>query len=391
MAAIQERSGLQCNGIIPDFFIQQLRNIDPHSRRWQQCSFNSESAIAKTIPVALRIEASIQEAAQGAAATPSPVHRDFIIIDQDQREVADSQKCLSIDPIVTTARRNIDLTLRFLRNEFKRNSIDGQGSTVKVYINWTSDACPATGIRRSPDEKPYANARWCGNNSVVFGTGEKPYFGNFVTDIDTVGHEVGHGIVEHTAKLVYSGQSGALDESFCDVFGSMLKQYSFHHMPREADWLIGDNIVLDLQQKQMALRSMKVPGDAYQFDEKNKDRQVGHIQYYQDLPLGDDFGGVHIFSGIPNKAFYTFSTGLNHYSWEVAGQVWVRALYISKSTTNFLDFAAHTCKSVDQIYQGQEQDHSIVQNNLVRGWDAVGIDVRKCFSSRTGQSNCTPS
>lgn len=387
MAAIQQRSGQQCNGVIPDFFIQQLRNIDPQSSRWQQCSFNNESAIKKAELVNQRIGASIQN----AAATPSipTPHRDFIIIDQDQREVADSQKCLSIDPVVTTARRNIDLTLRFLRNEFKRNSIDGQGSTVKVYINWTSDACPATGVLRLPDEKPYANARWCGNNSVVFGTGEKPYFGNFVTDIDTVGHEVGHGIVEHTAKLVYSRQSGALDESFCDVFGSMLKQYSFHHMPGEADWLIGDNIVLDLQQRQMALRSMKEPGTAYCFNENNKDRQVGHMQYYQDLQLSDDFGGVHIYSGIPNKAFYTFSTGLKHYSWEVAGQVWASALYNSKSTTNFLEFAALTCKSVDQIYQGQ--DHTIVQNTLVKGWDAVGIDVRKCFSSRTGQSNCTPS
>ncbi|WP_369436000.1 M4 family metallopeptidase [Lysinibacillus fusiformis] len=110
-----------------------------------------------------------------------------------------------------------------------------------------------------------------------------------------------HGMTEFINELVYEHQSGALNEHFSDVLGSAVKQHVKGQTAKTADWLIGDEIV-GPEFPGKALRSMKNPGTASQFD-----HQPANFGEYKELPLSNDNGGVHLYSGIPNKAFVLVS------------------------------------------------------------------------------------
>ena len=115
---------------------------------------------------------------------------------------------------------------------------------------------------------------------------------SFAASKDVVGHEITHGVVGSTSGLVYEYQSGALNESFSDFFGATI----------EGDnWLIGEDL---LSPSGKALRNMAAPRDAYDGG------QPAHFSEYRSLPKSNDQGGVHIYSGIPNRAMYLLSAGL---------------------------------------------------------------------------------
>ena len=122
---------------------------------------------------------------------------------------------------------------------------------------------------------------------------------------DIMGHELTHGVTEKEAQLIYLYQSGALNESVSDVYGSLVKQYyKGKQAAEDADWLIGEGIWADPDK---ALRSMKDPGSAFEGD-----LQPGHMDDF--VNTIDDNGGVHINSGIPNKAFYLAATEMGGYA-----------------------------------------------------------------------------
>src|SRR5207302_1639496 len=130
--------------------------------------------------------------------------------------------------------------------------------------------------------------------------------GGLTKDVDVIAHELTHGVTQLTAALEYSKQPGALNESISDVFGSLVKQHHLKQTADHADWLIGAGILGSALHGQ-ALRSMKAPGTA-----NDLDRQAGSMSGYADLPDDNDpahdNGGVHINSGIPNRAFYLAAT-----------------------------------------------------------------------------------
>ncbi|KAG4438712.1 hypothetical protein IFR05_005792 [Cadophora sp. M221] len=174
------------------------------------------------------------------------------------------------------------------------------------------------------------NAFWDGDE-MAFGDGDGEIFGSFTKNIDVIGHELTHGVVQFTANLEYEIQSGALNESMADVFGTMIKQYFYpsgKQLASDADWLIGEGIFLPAITNAKALRSMKAPGTAYNNPKVGKDRQPATMDGYAKLPNTDagDWGGVHVNSGIPNHAFYLASVALGGYSWEKAGKIWYAAL-----------------------------------------------------------------
>ena len=121
--------------------------------------------------------------------------------------------------------------------------------------------------------------------------------------------------------MEYHGQSGALNESCSDVFGSLVKQYSLGQSADQADWLIGAGLLVPEMGGQ-ALRSMSNPGTAF-----DGDPQPAHMDDYKDLPDDNDprndNGGVHINSGIPNRAFYLAATAIS--AWE-GGRIWRQTL-----------------------------------------------------------------
>src|SRR4029079_944922 len=132
-----------------------------------------------------------------------------------------------------------------------------------------------------------------------------------------------HGVTQDEAQLVYSNQSGALNESLSDVFGSLIKQFSLNQTADQADWLIGAGL-LTKQVNGVALRSMKAPGTAYNDPVLGKDPQPAHMKDY--VNTISDNGGVHINSGIPNHAFYLIATQIGGNAWEKAGQIWYLTL-----------------------------------------------------------------
>ena len=123
--------------------------------------------------------------------------------------------------------------------------------------------------------------------------------------------------------LVYRDQSGALNESVSDVFAACFKQHLAGESAADGDWLIGEGIfVAGINAR--ALRDMAAPGTAYDDPTLGADPQVGHMDDF--IETTDDNGGVHLNSGIPNRAFQLAATAIGGTSLEGAGQIWYAAL-----------------------------------------------------------------
>ena len=237
---------------------------------------------------------------------------------------------------------------------FDRNSIDDAGMALDATVHFGQN---------------YNNAFW-NSTQMVFGDGDGQLFNRFTVALDVIGHELAHGVTEDEAKLMYFNQSGALNESLSDVFGSLIKQYALKQTAEDADWLIGKGLFTK-KIKGVALRSMKAPGTA--FDDKllGKDPQPGHMDDF--VQTYEDNGGVHINSGIPNHAFYQVATRIGGFAWERAGRIWYDALRDARLRPNsgFLRFARITYDIAGRLYGANKDEHKAVKE----GWKAVGINV----------------
>ncbi len=227
------------------------------------------------------------------------------------------------DAAVDEAAVGLTETLRLFA-DYGRDSYDDAGATVVATVHY---------------ERDYDNAFWDGNQ-LVFGDGDGTVFERFTKPIDVLGHELAHAVTQYTANLVYQGQSGALNESMSDVFGACMKQRFLGQDAASADWLIGEGIFKpDVQGR--ALRSMVEPGTAYDDPRIGKDPQVGSMADYLDTQ--DDNGGVHLNSGIPNRAFVLAARAIGGESWQGAGRIWYAALTSGvPATSDFGTFAAAT-------------------------------------------------
>ena len=255
------------------------------------------------------------------------------------------------DRTVTEAYDYSGATYDFFNDVFKRNSIDTRGMKLDSTVHYGDD---------------YNNAFWNGTQ-MVYGDGDGEIFQRFTKSIDVIGHELSHGVTQYEAALEYEGQAGALNESFSDVFGSLVKQYFFNQKVDKADWLIGSGLFTK-KVNGVGLRSMKKPGSAYNDSIIGKDPQPGHIKDY--VNTSSDNGGVHINSGIPNKAFYLTAIELGSYAWEKAGQIWYIALTERlRERSNFQEAANSTVEVAGTIYGV----NSFEQKAVTNGWREVGL------------------
>jgi hypothetical protein len=190
---------------------------------------------------------------------------------------------------------------------------------------------------------------------MFYGNGDNS-FKPLARGLDVAGHEMSHGVVQSTANLVYQGESGALNESFADIFGAMIDR---------EDWLIGEDVVHSSAFPSGALRSLQDPHNGAQTGNFNGGWQPK--KYGERFTGSEDNGGVHINSGIPNHAFYLFASdaavGKNR-----AENVYYRALdmYMTKSS-KFIDARLAVVKAADDLY-GQT-----VANRAKEAFDAVEI------------------
>lgn len=237
-------------------------------------------------------------------------------------------------------------------NEFNRNSIDGFGMTMVQTVH---------------HRRKYNNAFWNGAQ-MAYGDGDGDIFRTF-TERAVIAHEISHGVVQHSGGLIYQGQSGALNESYADVFGAMTQQHAEGQTVYEADWLVGQGI-LGPNINGVALRSMKAPGTAYSDALLGQDPQPYHMDFY--VNTTSDNGGVHINSGIPNHAFYLYCMYMGGKSWEKPGQIWYKALQqINNPHATFGDWAAQTLDAAIALHGVGSYEMLMLR----RAWNLVGIDA----------------
>lgn len=255
------------------------------------------------------------------------------------------------DPAVNEAYEGLGATHDLYWFVFERDSIDNEGLALNAYVHYGNG---------------YDNAFWDGSE-MIFGDGDGVTFNRFTVAVDVIGHELTHGVVQHERNLTYQDQSGALNESLADVFGSMVKQRVLGQTVEEADWLIDKGL---LKESNEALRSLKAPGTAYDDPALGgRDPQPNHMDHY--TPTDDDNGGVHLYSGIPNHAFYLAAMGIGGKAWEGAGLVWYDAMR-SKSlqlSATFADFAKIAVTEAQARYGMKSSQAGVVRD----AWQSVGV------------------
>jgi len=173
-------------------------------------------------------------------------------------------------------------TYDYFLESFGRNSYDDEGAAIISYADWNEGG-------------DINNASWAGT-FAVYGIGNGDVYGSFGA-IDVVGHEITHGVTRHSAQLLYLGESGALNESFSDIFGTAVEFYAEGR--DKGDWLNAEDVVMGPG----GIRSLEDP-KAY----SNPDTYMGEY-WYNTSKLGGDNGGVHTNSGVQNHWFYLLTEG----------------------------------------------------------------------------------
>lgn len=301
---------------------------------------------------------------------PAPGSRRGILMQegQKQRTIYDAQNDEDLSGVVVRregdpptgdlavdeAYEGLGATYDLFWDIYARNSIDDEGLPLDALVHYGES---------------YNNAFWNGER-MVFGDGDGQLFNRFTIALDVISHELTHGVTEDESGLIYLFQPGAINESISDVFGSLVKQRVLNQTAAEADWLIGAGLFTDNVNGE-ALRSMKAPGTAFDDPVLGQDPQPGHMDDY--VRTFSDNGGVHINSGIPNRAFYTVATNLGGYAWEAPGFIWYATLRdpALRSTSNFQRFARLTVENAARLYGV----NSTEQQAVIDGWNTVGISA----------------
>jgi Zn-dependent metalloprotease/PKD repeat protein len=241
-----------------------------------------------------------------------------------------------------SAHYNAAIAYAYFKNTFGRNSINGLGGNIISFVNVTED-----------DGSSMENAFWNGK-AIFYGNGGTA-FKSLAGALDVSAHELGHGVISNTANLEYYGQSGAMNESYADIFGSMVDR---------DDWYIGEDVTKTSFSPSGALRDMSNPHNL-----GNSSKPYWQPQHISEMYLGtQDNGGVHLNSGIGNYAYYLFATSIS--SKTIAEQIFYRALnlYLTK-TSQFIDWRIAVIQSARDLYPS----NALYEEKAAEAFDAVGI------------------
>ena len=256
-----------------------------------------------------------------------------------------------------SAHYNAGKAYEYYRTTYGRNSINGKGGNITSIINVTDE-----GVQMD-------NAYWNGE-AMFYGNG-KDVFTALPKALDVAGHEISHGVVQNTANLMYQGESGALNESFADIFGAMIDR---------DDWKMGEDIVVDRNTfPSGALRDLSNPHNG-----AAKGQPAYQPQTYAERYQGTaDEGGVHINSGIPNYAYYLFATNVA-VGKDKAEKVFYRALstYLVKSS-KFIDLRAAVEQSCKDLYSSETALLTAAQTAFIQ----VGIGTGGSTTGTTYQTD----
>ncbi len=242
-----------------------------------------------------------------------------------------------------SAAYNTKTVYDYYKNVHGRDSYDGKQANLVAVINVDNN---------------YNNAVWS-NNIMWYGDGDNQIFSPLVQCLDVAGHEMSHGVIGTTAGLLYENQSGALNESFADVFGAMVDR---------EDWLLGEDCTLASPGH---LRSMINPASGVS-------AQPSKLSEYRNLPNTEagDNGGVHINSGIPNRAAYLIAEGLSNENLGTSigrnktEKIYYRAItqYLTP-TSQFIDARRALIQAAEDLYGA----NSIETQAVAAAFDQVEI------------------
>lgn len=242
-----------------------------------------------------------------------------------------------------------EMTYDYFLNNFGRNSFDGNGAKINLY----------TGPNAATD-----NAFWDGSD-LYFGAGGS-LASNDLVSLDVVGHEFTHAVTQYSAGLVYSYQSGALNESFSDIFGTMIEYYGLNG---NGDYLIGEDFWI----ADGKLRDMQNP--------KSKNQPDTYNGTHWWTSSGDN-GGVHTNSGVQNFWFYLLSeggTGINdlgnNYTVQGIGRNKAAAIAYRNLTVYLTSTSDYSDAKNGAIWSAMDLfgtcSNEVLQT--IRAWDAVGV------------------
>jgi len=345
------RGGCPCCFIVPPQMLQRLAT-------------SGDAGLAETAGRTLRLTQSLVAfRAQLSTGAPSPAAAKRI---GPRRQIFDckgfndlpgdlvrseTDTAPSPDKAVNEAFGHAGTTWDFYKTIFGRESVDGIGKTLVSSIHYS---------------QKYDNAFWNGQQ-MVYGDGDGVIFQRFTAALDVIAHELTHGVTQFSAQLAYRDQSGALNESMSDVFGTMVKQWALGQTVDQADWLIGAAIMAPGFSGR-ALRDMANPGSAYDDPRLGKDPQPGDMKDY--VQTEADNGGVHTNSGIPNRAFVLAAKAIGGNSWEKTGKIWYVTL--TERLTGNADFAKCATETVSVARDLFPEDSSIAAK-VAKAWADVGV------------------
>jgi Zn-dependent metalloprotease len=343
------------NGIVPPYLLTRIARLD--DTKFATAAAAARNALEHDAGMrAVRLTFTLDEAAgltAELAAGPDRTISDAANLERlPGRVVRREGEAAVADTAVDEAYDGLGATFALFQEVYGRNSIDGAGLPLDATVHYG---------------RLYDNAFWNGER-MVFGDGDGEVFARFTASLSVIGHELSHGITQFSAGLVYRGQSGALNESVSDVFGALVEQYTLGQSAAEASWLIGEGIFTD-EVEGSALRSMKAPGTAYDDDVLGKDPQPAHLDDYIDTD--DDDGGVHLNSGIPNRAFYLVADALGGSAWDRAGRIWYDTITgpVLTARADFAAFASATVAAATARYGARSPEVEAVR----AGWTGVGV------------------
>lgn len=254
------------------------------------------------------------------------------------------------DRALVDAHYNSEKVYNYYLNEHGRNSLDGNGMAIISRVHYGTN---------------YNNASWNGR-WMTYGDGDGEFMISLSAGLDVAAHEMTHGVITNSANLVYRNQSGALNESFADVFGALVD---------DDDWEMGEDIMAPAAKANgvNVLRSLSNPNGVVV---SNADRRAystnggvypDHMDEFYHMPTSVDGGGVHVNSSITNHAAYLIGQELGR---EKLGKIYYRALTVYlTSNSDFSDARQAVVQSAIDLY-GEGSAEVAAANS---GFDAVGI------------------
>jgi Zn-dependent metalloprotease len=264
-------------------------------------------------------------------------------------------------PSAVSAHANAVAVSSFLRTVLLRNNIDNNGGPMNSSIN-----CVVA--NESPDGRQWFNAFWNGSQMVYGQRQSGSELMSMSVALDVVGHEMFHGVTDFTARLEYAGQSGALNESYSDIFGIIIANFA-QPDTRQWNWNIAEN----LSSSGKPFRNMANPALF---------GQPAHMKDFRVLPdtANGDWGGVHVNSGIHNKAAQLILTSVDasknlvFKASEVAAMFYLAITQQLSRTSQFTDSRRAVVTSARTLFRALPPEQQKAKLDAIgKAFTAVGI------------------